>query len=1067
MKDTQRLLLVCLMVLSGVMTVMGQESISLAGNWAFRLDPDNRGLKEKWFADELPDRVKLPGSLDEQGIGTLFSKAERGRLTPQTTFVGKAWYQKEVNIPENWKGKSITLFLERACWETNLYVDGIPAGSENSLSIPHEYDLSDLLTPGKHSLSIYVDNTVKINIGHTFGNMLWPHALSAETQTNWNGIIGEMRISARPLVHLGKIQIYPNFTNSITRVTVSILNGSGHPVSGQLDFSVTPDGGFSGPHEFTLNGMDTIIEVKIPFGESPGYWDEFSPELYDLKVILSTGPESDTSSVKYALRDFQASGQHFELNGRRIYLRGKACSAVFPLTGFPPMSLEEWERIFRIYLDYGLNHVRFHSWCPPEAAFIAADKMGLILHIEPPLWDGYGQVGSIPERAAFILAETDRIVETYGNHPSFCLMSLGNELGDGKDPYLAYLLNYLQKKDPRHLYTSTTHPPGRERKDDYFAGAGTEAGICRGVKPFGDFREALQDLERPLITHELGQPAMYPNFREIPKYTGHLKPLYLDIFKESLREHHMLDMAEKFRMASGALLVEIYKENIEAQLRTPNSAGFQVLDIQDYPGHGMATIGILDVFLDSKGLVTAEQFRRFCNPTVPLIRMPGFTYTSDDTLKADAEIAHYGSDDLPDQVVNWRVLDKSGRALKSGSLGPVNIPTGSSTAIGSFEMSFNHINDASQLSIELSIPGTEIGNSWKCWVYPSDPDIEIPDSITVSSTWNDETREILSAGGRVLIIPEQGVLENTEKSRWDPVLWSYQLFKQPKMMGILCDPEHPSLEEFPTDFHSDWQWRDLLDQSEALVLNDTPAGFRPIIQFIPDFNSNLRLSALLEARVGRGRLMVCNIDLLDNTEHKHTADQLFHSILAYMQSIYFQPLQELNMSMVDDLLKIAEPVENQSNKPDAKSASLNIRAATKSVVGVPDPWNARKLMDDIISQHEGYDYRVQGKYWRDASHSAWFEKHLIITVSCPTNFKGSFYIHLHDINDHGRAAALFFCGRDHGPLPRYDKDGVWLKFPVSPAMAKSGELIFDARATEGPNVTVSQIILIPDRLSNH
>ncbi len=336
-----------------------------------------------------------------------------------------------------------------------------------------------------------------------------------------------------------------------------------------------------------------------------------------------------------------------------------------------------------------------------------------MLHIEPPLWDEYGLVGSIPERAAFILKEADRIVETYGNHPSFCLMSMGNELGDGTDPYLDYLLDYLQKKDPRHLYTSTTHPVGMERKDDYFIAAATPKGTCRGILPFSDYHEILKDLKRPLIAHELGQPAMYPDYNEIEKYTGHLKPRYLIEFRKSLEQNHMLHQSEDFVQASGALLVEIYKENIEAQLRTPNSAGFELLDIQDYPGHGLATIGILDAFLDSKGLITPEEYRRFCSETVPLIRMPGFVYTNDQVLIADAELAHYGPKNLEDQQLQWRIVSKKGKAVYSGTFPVTDIFTGSSTELGSIEADLSKIRRPMQLQMEIFLPGTSVANSWK------------------------------------------------------------------------------------------------------------------------------------------------------------------------------------------------------------------------------------------------------------------------------------------------------------------------------------------------------------------
>ncbi len=1042
--------------------LFSQEAISLEGTWKVKLDPENAGMVEKWFNDSFTDEITLPGSLDEHGIGNPLPEIHMGKLTSETRYVGSAWYQKEVVIPETWKNRRIELTLERACWETTVYVDGVHTPIENSLTTQHLHDLTGMLTPGLHLLTIQVDNTVKINIGHTFGNMLWPHALSEESQTNWNGIIGKIELISTPMVWIQDLQAYPDLEKKNIRIALKLRNRSGSPVHGTLDLSMDPDGSRLEDLSFSFGGADTILEVELPFGESPRYWDEFNPGLYTLKARIETRYGGNQQSVQTGLRDFKAVEQHFLLNGRKIYLRGKVCSAIFPLTGYPPMAVDRWREIFQIYKDYGLNHLRCHSWCPPEAAFRVADEMGFVLQIEPPLWDGYGLVGSIPERAAFILKETGRMVESYGNHPSFCLMSLGNELGDGTDPYLAYLLDYLKKKDSRHLYTSTTHPVGMDRKDDFFVAAATPKGSCRGIKPFTDYREQLDLLERPLIAHELGQPAMYPDYKEIGKYTGHLKPRHLIAFRKSLEKKHMLDQADDFVRASGALLVEIYKENIEAQLRTPNSAGFQLLDIQDYPGHGLATIGILDAFLDSKGLITSEEYRRFCSQTVPLIRMPGFVYTNSQVLKASAEVAHYGPTDIMDQTFQWRIINGKGKAIYSGVFAKATISTGTTTALGTIEADLSKIRKPEQLQIEVFLSGTKVINSWKCWVYPTEGKVEIPDDILLTSQLDEQALEVLQQGGKVLIIPEPETLEHVEVARWDPVFWSYQLFSQPKIMGILCDTDHPALDLFPTAFHSDWQWRDLLDQSEALVIDNTPPAYRPIVQFVPDFNTNFKLSALMEARVGNGAIMICNIDLLNNKTHPETANQLLRSILSYMESRQFISAPVLETELVEELLKRVPENSNKSEEPDASQAVVHVDAGALSTIGPPKRWSEDGELDQVNALKEDYAYSVEGSVYVDINQSVWFGDNLKIRVSCPAGFKGSFYVYMNDVNSQGRAAHIFFCGQDKGPLRRYDRNGVWLRFEVTPEMAQSGELLFDARNDAGPNVTVEKLILIAD-----
>ncbi|RLD08415.1 MAG: hypothetical protein DRI44_09805, partial [Chlamydiae bacterium] len=976
--------------------VAGAESISLKGDWNFKLDPDNLGIKEQWFNKQLPDKAKLPGSLDEQKLGFKNDEVCLNHLTREYKYIGKAWYQKEVEILEKWKDERIVLFLERVMWESRVYVDDNFVGTENSLCVPHVYDLTDFLSPGKHKITILIDNTVKINIGHTLGAMLWTHAITEETQTDWNGIIGKIELIATPKVWIDSVQTYPDFEKKVTKVKITIGNITGGKVDGKINLEDLTDNVSITNISFSVNEKETVIEANLPFAPSPTLWDEFSPDLHELRCAIyvartsssaincEAGALHNVKTIAFALRDFKANGHHFKLNGRTVYLRGRADSAVFPLTGYPPMTVPEWKKILGVYKNYGLNHVRFHSWCPPEAAFIAADELGFMFQIEPPLWDGYGLVGSLPNRAKFILEEVNRIVDTYGNHPSFCLMSMGNELGDGSDPYLAYLVSYLKNKDPRHLYASTTHPPKQERKyDDYFVGANTDAGLIRGLKIFQDYREPLKKFKRPVIAHEIGQPAIYPSYKQISKYTGHLKPRNLKAFKKSLEANGMLNLADDFQKASGKQAVEIYKENIEVQLRNPYIAGFQMLDLVDFSGQGTALIGLLDVFLDSKGLITPEKFREFCGEIVPLIRTKGFTWNNDETFKATAEVAHYGKEDLKDVKPVWAIKTKNGKILAKGEFKKLDILSGKTTQLGEFEFNFDKIKTPQQLVVEISLEGRcpqrpknmrgnkvaedgdppKVANSWKIWVYPTNPSVKTPNGVTIVKKFNNRTREILENGGKVLLLPDKDTFVKAEPARWHPVFWSYQLFKsQPETMGILCNTNHPALAEFPTDFYADWQWYDLLENSEALLIDDTPTNFRPIVQFVPDFNNNKKYAAIFEAKVGNGKLMYCSIDLHNNLNKRREAKQLLHSLLAYMNSDKFLPKNKvagdgnppanqmegrcpqrpnsLNKKTLDKIFEL-RPTPRKAEPPkNIKSAVLNIRAGVNAPFAKPEQWTA-------------------------------------------------------------------------------------------------------------------------------
>ena len=137
-----------------------------------------------------------------------------------------------------------------------------------------------------------------------------------------------------------------------------------------------------------------------------------------------------------------------------------------------------------------------------------------------------------------------------------------------------------------------------------------------------DYRDFVeQHKNAPVVSHEIGQWCVYPNLDEMTKYTGLLKARNFEIFQDQLERNGMLNQAHDFLMASGKLQALLYKEDIESALRTPGFGGFQLLDLHDFPGQGTALVGVLDPFWDSKGYITAEQYRRFAGPIVPLARL--------------------------------------------------------------------------------------------------------------------------------------------------------------------------------------------------------------------------------------------------------------------------------------------------------------------------------------------------------------------------------------------------------------------------------------------------------------
>lgn len=399
------------------------DRMDLSGLWRFQLDPMGFGKTpgSELYLSKLTETIELPGSMDEGGKGIRNIVAHVDRLSRKFEYCGQAWYQREVVIPEEWEGREIILSLERCHWETAVFVDGEPVATDERLSTPNRFTLTKQLTPGLHTLTLCVDNRLKYPMDQ------WNHGTTEYTQTNWNGVVGRMELIAKPSCYIGKMDIYPDIEAKKVNVRLA-LHASGNPVKGELTLRIREKDGREvcrAVVPVSLSGKEGKIEQELALGKDMKLWDEFSPALYGLTATLATEAGEDIRSSVFGMRRVEQGRNHVRVNGRDIHLRGVLDCCVFPLTGYPATDVKEWKRIFHTVKDYGMNHVRFHSWCPPEAAFDAADELGLYLQVELPMW--IKDVGQYPARRDFFEKEMYAILDEYGNHPSFILFCNGNE----------------------------------------------------------------------------------------------------------------------------------------------------------------------------------------------------------------------------------------------------------------------------------------------------------------------------------------------------------------------------------------------------------------------------------------------------------------------------------------------------------------------------------------------------------------------------------------------------------------------------------------------------------------
>lgn len=909
------LLIIPLLLSAGLLTsAAAVESIDLSGEWKLALDSQDAGLAAGPSSWNFPDTIRLPGTLTLAGKGapltrqpTLDKETLLG-LHQRHSFVGPAWYQRDFEIPDSWAGKDVILELERVIWETRAWVNQREAGTEDSLSTPQRFEISSLLQPGKNTLTLRIDNREKypIGIGHAYTNA---------TQTIWNGVVGRLTLTAVPKARVEAMQLRAD--GKRIAAALHLRNSTAAPVDATIALRVThPDGRTMPPLQIKhrLPPGDSTRELTIDLGSSPALWDEFSPRLYRIEASLTSRAGRSLVAENYGHRRFEAEGRKLLINGRQTFLRGTLECCIFPKTGHPDMSGEEWEKICTTLKAYGLNHLRFHSWCPPRAAFEAADKHGIYLHVELPNWSFH--MGQRPAVDDYFRAEGERILREFGNHPSFLMFCLGNEL-TGDYAAMDRMIEHFRSLAPDKLYTSTAFsfsPRGQSPgpQDDYFISQETSSGWVRGQgflnqtppNTVSDYRQGLSSVKVPLVTHEVGQYNNYPNLAELPKYEGGaLRSLAYEAIRDDLARRGRLDDAPRLTRDSGKLAALLYKEDMERALRTPEQAGIQLLDLHDFPGQGTATVGLLDAFWDSKGFITPEKFREFSGPAVPLARMEKFVWQNSETFSAAIELANFTEGSLKTSFTA-RLLTADGTAVATRDFGPAVYPPGNGHPVGRFESPLGKFVVATRLEFVVSSADGAWRNSWPVWVYPASPAPEPSDDLLVLDAAGPALRDGLAAGRKVLLLPSRTSIANPIDARFIPVFWSPLHFSnQAGTLGATIDSEHPAFASFPTDTHTNWQWWELFSTSHGMDLDTLETKPCMPLRFIDKCDRNALPAAMWEAKVGTGKLFVCTLDIATDLTNRHAARQLRRSVLEYLSSERFDPAVALDPAVLDALFK--------------------------------------------------------------------------------------------------------------------------------------------------------------------
>ena len=876
----------------------------LSGLYKLFLDGEMSGQ-----AGKIPynDEIALPGTTSFAQKGAPNEKRETGFLTDAYKFEGSAWFKRKFEAVKD-ENERAYIFLERTRI-SEVYINGISAGVKDSFCAPHCYDVTDMIKNGENTLEIRVTNK-----GYKTGG---GHMTSQDTQSNWNGITGEISIRYYNKTHLENVYIQSDIHNSCIYIKADIPGERyGTVIVRGLDLKSNKEIYSAKQFNYEDNKLDITFEM-------PGakLWSEFSPSLY--KIEISVG--NDVHTEVAGLREFKTDGRFFTLNGRRTFLRGKHDGLIFPKTGYAPTDVESWIKVFKTSMSYGINHYRFHTCCPPEAAFIAADILGIYMEPQLPFWGTVTTEEDENHNAIeqeFLINEGFEMIKAFGNHPSFCMMSMGNELWGSKERINSIMGGY-KKADGRHLYTQGSNNfqwyPNVVENDDFFVGVrlakdrlirgsyamcdaplghvqtdrpSTMHNYDRAIMPaaaahkteasadgtvqiqFGTTMKTVKASDAdadfipdvPIVTHEIGQYETTPDFSEIPKYTGPLKARNFEVFAEKMKEKGLYPLWERFFKASGKLAASCYKEELEAIFRSSLIAGFQLLDIQDFSGQGTALVGILNAFMENKGNITPEEWREFCNSRVVLCEFPSYTYESKDKISVKLRAANFSESSL-DNVkarVKLTVDDKVQEyetVIKDNGENFLNI--------ADLEFDVPEISAPCKAELTVETADRDLHNHYTLWLYPKLESVDF-EGVFMFESINAEAEKLLSEGKTVLIVPDISKLENAIAGFYCTDFWCYPMFSSiSKMMnkplpigtmGLLIDNTHPVLSQFPSEFYSTHQWWEIAENSKSEILDGNDSDKTFIVRTIDNFERCHSLGLLYEYDFSGGKVVKANVD---------------------------------------------------------------------------------------------------------------------------------------------------------------------------------------------------------------
>ncbi len=884
-------------------------SVDLSGEWEFRIDPLDVGLKEKWYETgvSFERTIQVPCAWNAQGVAfesaeqlrEYEDKALKERMAmhdivmsgghPESdrlfhVYPGPGWYRKKVTIPDDWKGKVPWLVFAGVHREADVWVNNQLVGAHRSYLTPFRMDIS---SHAKASETITIVARVDANRKKEVDPLLGCLDTLDFLYVTWGGIHRPVTLEATDQSRIEDVFILPHLATETAEIRISIqgkksarftlaakiLDADGVPVT-SVQQSVADDGA-----ETVL--MPRLAKAKL--------WSPETPHLYTAQIQLLSGTEViDARSIRFGMREFKVEAGNFLLNGKPIFLRGYGDDCIFPNTICPPADKNEFRTRLSRAREYGFNYVRHHSWIPPREYLDAADELGMMLQPEFP-FVGRPDFSGAPEARRVALEQWIEVIRCNRNHPSIVTWCMGNEIYDSFELAPA-MYEAAKRLDPSRpvIDTDGCDFKNKDRKTLDFMVVQFNEGDSMGYQD-GKYNFP-SDIGKPVIAHEMGYFATLPDVDQLKLFKNGLRPYWIFDAHALAQQNGVLDVYPDWLAASYRLQAVSLKSNVEAARRS-RLKGTSVWLFQDYPN---CAEGATDMFLRPKGILPAE-FRKFNSPTVLLLDAARRNWWNGETAEFKFVVSRF--EDAPSNQAKLHWVLKSGSAtLLDGVQENLQIHSGGVQELSSFQLKIpaGHPSERLTLAAELIDANGKAENSWDLWVFAkelrtetarkgrtirsdsfcakylsaqeySGGTIPLETELFVTTRMDDNVLAYLQSGGRVLLLEPEPIFP-TEKTDFRLSAWDG---KGPA--GTIFDAKHPALSAVPSEGWCDLQFYSLIQGSKTILLGSLPAKIQPLVRCIDRPTRLANRAYLFEAQVGRGKLMVSGFNFAESIGSKDPA----------------------------------------------------------------------------------------------------------------------------------------------------------------------------------------------------